>query len=292
MNRRSEKLPFYILVLLAICIAGCSSSVTSNTDSVRGIPEVDTEPEPSGNAVLILKEDFEAMQSTGLYNALNRHRKLDVVEGVGRQNSQGLEATYVGYDRGSERIVVEFPLGERSDVYTLCYDIRFDEDFQFVRGGKIMGLGPDKKVTGGNAVSPGRWSARSNFGEEGVVHTYVYSQNKNWKWGESVHSDKPAFTKGTYHKVTLQVQLNDPPATPNGISRIYVDGQLQVSHENIQYRKVAGDSTLISKLLLETFHGGNVPSYAPRDKNGNYTTVKAYFDNIEVYRGLNVCTAG
>ena len=249
------------------------------------------DPTPEGDAELILKEDFEIPQTSGLYAKLNRHRKLNVVEGVGRAQSSGLEARYVGYDRGSERIVLEYPLGQKGLAYTLCYDIQFEEDFQFVRGGKIMGLGPDEKVTGGNSVTPGRWSARSNFGEEGIVHTYVYSQNKNWKWGESVHSDAPAFRKGVYHSVSLQVQLNDPPASLNGISNIYIDGKLQVSHTDIQYRKVAGDSTLISKLLFETFHGGNVPSYAPRDKNGNYATVIAYFDNIEVYKGMHVCTA-
>ena len=250
------------------------------------------DPAPPAEAPPVLKEDFEAPQNAGLYARLNRHRSLEVVEGVGVNNSVGLQATYVGYDRGSERIVLEYPLGQRGLAYSLCYDVRFDEDFQFVRGGKIMGLGPDVKVTGGNTVTPAGWSARSNFGEDGGIHTYVYSQNKKWKWGESVHSDKGVFRKGDFHKVTLQVQLNDPANLPNGESHIYVDGKLQVTHKKIQYRGVSGDNSLISTLLFETFHGGNTPEYAPRDKNGNYTAVKAYFDNIEVYEGLHVCTLG
>ena len=247
------------------------------------------DPENKTEPVLVLQENFEAEQDGGLYAVLNNHPKLTVKEGTGRNQSKGLEARYVGYDRGSERIVREYALGERGEAYTLCYDIRFDDDFQFVRGGKIMGLGPDNKVTGGNAVTPGAWSARSNFAENGKVHTYIYSQNKEWKWGESEYSDGPAFQKGGFQRVTLQVELNNPPSMSNGVSRIYIDGALKVTHKDIQYRKVAGDSTLVSKLMFETFHGGNVPSYAPRDEQGNYTTVKAYFDNIEVYRGLQVC---
>ena len=246
-----------------------------------------TESLPS--PVQVILEDFEEATRTDLYEALERHDRLEAVEGAGVNGSAGLKASYVGYSRGSERIVVEYPFGEKGTSYTLCYDVKFDEDFQFVRGGKIMGLGPEEKITGGNKVTPGGWSARSNFAAEGGVHTYVYSQNKTGKWGESQHSENPVFEKGRYHKVTLQVRLNDPPSEANGTARIYVDGRLQVDHSNIQFRRIEGEGTLISSVLFETFHGGNTESYAPRAATGSFTTVYAYFDNIEVYRGLYLC---
>lgn len=273
--------------MLLFLVSGCSgqfsgraasSSTTNNTE-----PVVSTEP------AAVIQEDFEQEQSKGLYSELVRHPKLSIVAGTGVNNSMGLEAAYVGYHRGSERIVLGYPLGQRGLAYTLCYDVRFDDEFQFVRGGKIMGLGPDDKITGGNVVTPGGWSARSNFAREGKVHTYIYSQNKTSKWGVSEHSEAHVFIPGEFQKVSLQVQLNEPATAINGLAKIYIDGELHVTHSNIQFRKVAGDSTLISTLMFETFHGGSTPDYAPRDANGEYTTVKAYFDNIEVYQELQVC---
>ena len=247
-------------------------------------------PTPAPGVVPVFVEDFESSSDGAtLANRLTRHERLSVVDGVGRNESRGLKARYEGYPRGSRRIVVEYDLGERGMAYTLCYDVKFDKDFQFVRGGKIMGLGPDDKVTGGNKVTMGGWSARSNFAAEGGVHTYIYSQNKTGKWGESVHSSRPVFEKDRFHTVTLQVRLNDPVGAANGISRIYVDGRLAVDHDNIQFRGVEGDSTLISSLLFETFHGGNTENFAPRDENGDFATVYSYFDNIAVYRGFYLC---
>ena len=226
-------------------------------------------PVPPPQLEPILVEDFEEGTTTEIRTRLTRHEKIEVSDGIGRNGSRGIIARYVGYSRGSERIVSRIPIGERGSSFTLCYDVMFDEDFQFVRGGKIMGLGPEHKITGGQKMTPGGWSARSNFGADGIVHTYIYSQNKTGKWGDSRHSATTAFQKGTYHTVTLQVRLNEPVGQANGVSKIYVDGQLHVDHDNIQFRSVPGDSTLISALLFETFHGGNTESFAPRDASGD-----------------------
>ena len=43
--------------------------------------------------------------------------------------------------------------------------------------------------------------------------------------------------------------------------------------------------------MFSTFHGGHSPSWAPKDGNGDYITVRAWFDNIAVYPGKHVRTA-
>jgi hypothetical protein len=88
--------------------------------------------------------------------------------------------------------------------------------------------------------------------------------------------------------VTLHVRVNDPPEASNGFSRLYVDGELIEQHENLRLRGTGGDATLINKFMFSSFHGGHHPHNAPRDAEGNYTTVYATFDNIKVYEGEHI----
>jgi hypothetical protein len=55
---------------------------------------------------------------------------------------------------------------------------------------------------------------------------------------------------------------------------------------------MGGDNTLVNDFLFSSFHGGHRPENAPRDTDGNYTTVHATFDNIFVYEGEHIRTKG
>ena len=244
--------------------------------------------EDKGKDQPICATDFEASDEHGLYEQLAGHERLDVVEGEGVDGGQGLRATYEGYPRGSQRIVVNHKLPQRLTEATLVYDVKFDKAFQFVRTGKLHGLGPDKKITGGNKMQPDGWSARAVWDRSGV-RSYVYCQNKDGKYGQGPdRRHKFDIPKGQYFSVTIYVKLNDPVDRANGVVRIYVNGKGVADHRGIQFRSVDGEKTKISHLLFSTFHGGSSPSSAPKDKDGDYTTVHAYFDNFAVYEGLHV----
>lgn len=226
----------------------------------------------------VMFEDFEAEPF------FVRHGLLEAAPGEGVNGSTALKATYVGYEQGSRRIVARYPLGEAGDEYTLVYDVRFDDDFQFVRGGKLHGLGPLSPITGGHPIRPDGWSARVNFGENGRVRTYLYNQDQPGQWGTSVGGGDFRFEPGKYHAVSFHVKLNDPEEA-NGFAHIYVDGERIVTHDNVRFRGEDGEHTLIDKVLFSTFHGGSSPRWAPVDEDGEYTTVYAWFDNFAVYRG-------
>ena len=136
---------------------------------------------------------------------------------------------------------------------------------------------------------PEGWSARLMFQEGGGVKLYTYHQDMEGQYGDRGEPQRPfRFEKGRYHSVSLHVRVNDPPAAANGFSRLYVDGELIESHENLRLRGAGGEDTLINDFLFSTFHGGNQPWNAPRDAAGDFTTVHATFDNIAVYRGEHV----
>ncbi|MFK7788076.1 MAG: polysaccharide lyase [Phycisphaeraceae bacterium] len=236
----------------------------------------------------LIATDFEQADELGLFKALSKHALLDVVEGEGVDGSKGLRTKYVGYKEGSKRVGVTFDLPKHVMHATLNYDVKFDRDFQFVKGGKMHGLSPDKGITGGKEMKPEGWSARVMWRDRGL-NTYVYSQDKNRKYGEGADRTLAhKFRPNRYHAITIYVKLNDPVDKANGSMRIYVDGRGVADHRGIQFRSVEGEHTKISKFLFSTFHGGHDPSWAPKDKNGNYITVYAYFDNFAVYEGLNI----
>jgi hypothetical protein len=200
----------------------------------------------------------------------------------GRNGTAGVRIQYEGFDLGSRRTVFSCPLPKRGSEYTLSYDVRFDKNFQFVKGGKLHGLGPQKIMSGGDGTSPEGWSARVAFRPDGGIETYIYHQNQKGNFGEIDRAKDFKFEKGIMYKVSLYVKVNSSANASDGVVRLYVDNKLLVERENLRLRAVNGDAGLISRVLFSTFHGGGSPEWAPKDERGNYTSVFADFDNIEV----------
>jgi len=235
----------------------------------------------------VFKEDFDHPGNNILLRQIKRNRLLTVVGKEGVNGSKALKAVYEGYDQGSRRLVIRVPIGRALKEATLCYDVKFADDFLFVRGGKLHGLGPDKPVTGGRPMRPDGWSARAMFHKNGRLSSYIYCQNKKGKYGQSVMADGFSFRKGRYYAVSLHVKVNDP-GRANGFMHIYVDGEQLIRHDGVEYRAVGGDNTLITHYLFSTFHGGHTPSWAPKDKEGKYISVQAFFDNITIFSGRHI----
>ena len=97
-----------------------------------------------------------------------------------------------------------------------------------------------------------------------------------------------SFAPGRYYAVSLHVRVNESPDRADGFVRLYIDGVLVERHERLKLRGVASDDTLVSGFLFSTFHGGNDPSWAPKNADGSYATVTAWFDNFAVWRGERV----
>lgn len=232
-------------------------------------------------AAPILVEDMES--DTPLRRALTRHELLSLAEDDGNTR---LVTQYVGNEHGSARVIVAYPLPVFGTDYTLQYDVWLPEDFQFVLGGKMHGFGPANYVAGGMPLQPDGWSSRVMWRKGGEPVNYVYHQNQPGKYGEDGKGvGKPWFTPGKWHAVALHVVLNQEDGTP-GSSRVYIDGQLVNVLEDITYRTVFSEDTLISRFRFSTFFGGNSPEWAPKDEDGNYITLEARYDNFAVYPGL------
>ncbi len=234
---------------------------------------------------LLLVETFDANIKTGLAKALLKNRYISFAKGKGKNGSNAIRVSYVGYQHGSQRVVVNYPLGAQVKQATLSFDVRFDKDFQWVRGGKLHGLGPQKFISGGNNREPESWSGRIMFRPKGACQTYLYDQSQKEKYGIGNKSKNRVFIKDKWHHVLLQISLNDVNK-PNGFARILIDNKKITQTKEVKFRSKSGNNTLIQTFLFNTFHGGHSPQWAPVDKNGKPITVYAYFDNFVVKEGI------
>ncbi len=251
------------------------------------------DPQQGGQAtnqgVLLIKENFErGGRGSDFMNDLVRNPFLEIARGEGVNGGDALLARYEGFDRGSQRIGARYPLKNAADEVTLCFDVHFKDDFDFVRGGKLHGLAPARAITGGNPTTPEGYSARLMFGREGSLRTYIYHQDQTGRFGEGVTAADFRFERGKYYAISMHVKLNDPPAEANGWVHVYVNGEHLIEHRDLRFRDRDGRNTLISQFYFSTFHGGSNPDWAPRNPDGSYATVHALFDNFAAYQGKSV----
>lgn len=230
------------------------------------------------------KENKEIIELQSLDN-------VNMVSANRANNSNEIKVSYVGYDKGSIAVNKHFRLNKGFEEATLNYSVKFSKDFQFKRGGKLLGLGPKMIISSGKESTPDGWSVRAMFKPKGRTGSYIYHQNRKGKWGDTKISDSIVFTKGKYSNVSLYVKVNKPASEKNGIMELWVDGKLVVYQDGIQYRAEDGEHTLINKFLFVTRHGGQRLSYAPRDSKGNFVTNHAYFNNIEIHEGKHITRA-
>jgi hypothetical protein len=234
---------------------------------------------------ILFSEDFDASIQSGFLEQALKHEAISLAENAGPDGSNAIRVAYVGFERGSKRVVSKYPLTTPVKQATLSYDVCFEQDFRFVLSGKLHGLGPRVPVTGGRPRSPEKWSARVNFKKDGHCATYLYDQTLDKTYGIGETSANPVFKKGEWHRVALELTLNDPGKS-NGSARILIDGRQAVLSEGICFRGIGGQDTDIQLFLFSTFHGGSSPKYTPVDEEGKPTTVHALFDNFRVIKGI------
>jgi hypothetical protein len=239
----------------------------------------------SAHAVEPLYEaDFDRADEP-LIEQLKRRGQVKWSQNGGRDGTGAVRVPYVGYERGSKRIVTQLKLKKHVRDASLTFDVLFEKEFIFAKGGKLHGLGPADPATGGEKLKDSDWSARMMF-TDGGLKTYSYSRTTKKNPTVSKRTvDGFTFEKDRFYRLTLHVRLNDV-GKANGFSHIYIDGKKAVEEYGLEFRRADDDRSLIQRLLFNTFHGGSSKSWAPKNDDGSYATVYARFDNLAVYEGL------
>jgi hypothetical protein len=145
----------------------------------------------------------------------------------------------------------------------LSYAVRFSEDFDFVKGGKLPGLYGGAGNSGGD-IPDGTdgFSTRLMWRRDGAGELYAYLPTSEG-YGTSIDRGAWTFQPGVWHRIEQEVVLNHPDQA-NGRVRVWVDDTLVINQSGLQFRTV--DGLKIDGLFFSTFFGGGDASWStPKD---------------------------
>lgn len=159
----------------------------------------------------------------------------------------------------------------------LQYEVRFNEGFQFVRGGKLPGVGPSNPLTGCLDGNQNRWSVRMMWAAGGGLDIYYYGQQRGSSCGDSARVHGFNFAIGAWHKIMIRVKLNNP-GEQDGQIAVTVDGQHGRVVSGLELRgNTNHQNSLIQRFIFNSFFGGSDPSWSPPHE------VTANFRSFEVF---------
>jgi hypothetical protein len=234
-----------------------------------------------GDTQAVWGENFENLSPGSLWK---NKSDLTVTAGCGVGGGRCVRAAYRPASNGSPRLTFTQTLPPARS-YTLNYDVNFESGFEWVKGGKLHGLGPSNPTTGCDDATLDGWSARVMWRREGELQIYTYDQHRENNCGNTENAVGHRFAQGRYQAVSLYVQVNEPAQLANGRIALYLDGEKIAEQTGLQLRATGGSATEINRFMFSTFFGGNDSSWAPSK------TVTARFDNFAVYPGLRVRSA-
>ena len=209
---------------------------------------------------------------------------LTVIEDQERK-SEGLvlRQSYVPSPTGTPFIGRRFNLRESVQEATLTFDMKIDPGFEFVKGGKLHGLGGGSATTGCKSIDPNGWSVRLMWRQEGKPVLYIYDQDRKNRCGDDIEAPFDfTFKKGLWYTVSLSVILNSAVGSSDGAASLYIDGEKIIEINSL---KLTGNmNSKIDYFMYNSFYGGNDQSWSPTKETF------IYFDNFQVKAGSVLST--
>ncbi len=152
-----------------------------------------------------------------------------------------------------------------ADEYFFSYRVKFEDGFDFAKGGKLPGLAGGAANSGGHIPNgTDGWSARMMFWESGKLSFYIYFPEQSSQWGERLYlknemGDTIRIRPGRWHTITQHLVMNTP-GMKNGIMEAWFDGQASFFSDTILFRK--NENLKIDQVFQCVFLGGDDLSWA------------------------------
>ncbi|MEN8122627.1 MAG: polysaccharide lyase [Bacteroidota bacterium] len=170
------------------------------------------------------------------------------------------------------RDIPKIKKGHYQEVYFRYY-IKFEEGFDFRKGGKLPGLmggGDSWNRSGGNQpVGDNGWTLRFMWVNKGKLVVYAYvPKSKNGKWGEALWGQaidcNVKAQPGKWHCIEQYVNVGTPNRD-DGKLKVWIDGEEKINIDDMRFWNVENDKGKIGGIYFSTFHGGNTLEWAPQN---------------------------
>lgn len=224
---------------------------------------------------ILFLQDFEEM-------SLNQQwfsPSLMVIEDYERKSDRlMLRQKYVPSPTGTPFIGRHFQLRESVQEATLIFDMKIAPGFEFVKGGKLHGLGGGSATTGCKSIDPNGWSVRLMWRQRGKPVLYIYDQERKNRCGDDIEASSDfTFKKGVWYTVAISVKLNSAVGSLDGAAGLFIDGKKLIEIRNLNL--TGNMDSKIDYFMYSSFYGGNDQSWSPSKETF------IYFDNFQVKTG-------
>jgi len=206
--------------------------------------------------------------------------RAEIVGGSDAYAGHALRVTYPANAFGPEAAGVQFivPLPRSYTELYCMYRVRFDADFDFVKGGKLPGLSGGTSDTGGTKPNgTDGWSGRMMWRDaDGSAVQYLYYPDQASNYADDLPwtlGGQDRFGKGKWHTVEHHVLMNTP-GNHDGLIEGFFDGKLALQRRSLRFRDTVKFG--IDDFYFSTFYGGSDQTWAPSAEH------HAYFDDFAI----------
>ncbi|MFW5812833.1 MAG: CIA30 family protein [Fibrobacterota bacterium] len=285
--------------------------IIANPPTARGdIFECDFNGEPAGTYTW---EQVKAAWNNPVSENGVSDERCAIVDDGNALEGKSLRVSYPSADGGygtsatGAQWFLYFENGGSYDSLFAQYWVMFPEGFNFVKGGKLPGLGGGIAPTGGQPVTGLNgftnrlmWRRNSSGADDahgyGVVYSYCYNKppelDHGWDlWWDypqsSIYEDfeswtpegKAYFEPGKWHRIKQFVRMNTP-GVADGTVKTWLDGKLVQQCDTIMYLKELESGQpypfRVDMFYFSTFFGGGDGTWAtPVDQY-------IYFDKFKI----------
>ena len=151
------------------------------------------------------------------------------------------------------------------------YYVKFEEGFDFKRGGKLPGLmggGNSWSRSGGDQPDGSNgWTMRFMWRRNGDINVYAYlppSDNGKWggvQWGQDIDCNFRA-EPGKWHCIEQYINVGTP-GQDDGKLKVWIDGVKRLDIDDMRFWDIENNYGRVGGLYFSTFHGGNTSDWAP-----------------------------
>lgn len=175
--------------------------------------------------------------------------------------------------------------GEGARSACLQYKVRFPDTFSFTDGGRLPGLYGGAPTTGAESGDPSGFTMRFAWREDGdgELVEYIANGGADARYGLSVGPSRWSWRAGVWHTVELESIMNQPDR-PDGIARVWIDGEPVIEQTDIAYRREKGAGA-DGLLFAVFFDNPDVERATPGEKYVDFADLRVFRGGDQTAKG-------